>query len=115
MVLLRPGDGNKPLIIVVGVWRRGRHIPARMGLKVPLVGRASSPCQSSWGEISKTGTEAWSCEANTGFRGGKETWGFVEKRLSQLAHVEVRQEVQGRSEVGFWSCEPLEEPLFISM
>lgn len=115
MVLLRPVDGKKPLIIVAGVWSHGSCIAAGAGLKVPLVGRGSSSCQSSWGEISRLGIEAWGCEASTGSRGGKETWGFVEKRLSQLTHVKVSQEVQGRSEVGFWSCEPLEEPLLISM
>lgn len=115
MVLLRPVDGNKPLIIAVGVWSHRSCIAAGVGLKVPCVGRGSSPCQSSWGEISRPGTEVRGCEASTGFRGGKETWGFVDKRLSQLAHVKVSQEVQGRSEVGFWSCEPLEEPFLISM
>ena len=87
-----------------------------MGLKIPLGGRGSSPCQSSYkGEGRRPVTEVWVCEASTGFKGVKETWGFLEKRLSLLAHVKVSQEGQGGSAVGFWSFEPLEEPLFISM
>lgn len=41
MALLRPVDGNKPWIIVVGVWGHGNCIAAGVGLKVPLVGRGN--------------------------------------------------------------------------
>ena len=80
MVLLRPVDGNKQLIIVVGVWATETLLQL-----LPVVRGRSSPCQSFWCERSRPGTEVWGIEARTGFKGVKETWGFFEKKLSPLA------------------------------
>jgi hypothetical protein len=81
------------------------------GLSVSGVGKGSFHLGV---KTNRYGTDIWDQQATTGFRGGKETWRWVGKSGTSSSG-ECTWELGIRPEVGFLSCDSLEEPLLISM